>query len=120
MRCNVCGGLMLTQLSFEECPYWDDPDLYYRDYIPVASVEEADLLNILRNEKELKDYPARHLRRDDLRYLWTDQKEPVPNDPEELKKKIRIKYRRLSPKHREMLEKMMEEAGKGEGGTDFG
>ena len=58
------------------------------------------------------------MRRDDLRYLWTDQKAPARNDPEELKRKIRMKYRGLSPKHREMLERMMEEAGKTEEKTD--
>ena len=117
-RCNVCGGLMLTQSSMEECPYSDDPDLYYRDSVPVASVEEADLLNILLNEKELSNFPVRHLKRDDLRILWTNQKAPAPNDPEELKKRIRIKYQALSPEHREMLEKKMEEAGKEEEGAD--
>ena len=117
-RCNVCGGWMLTQSSMEESPYWDDPDLYYRDCIPVASVEEADLLNILLDEKELKNDPVRHLKRDDLRILWTNQKAPAPNDPEELKKRIRIKYQALSPEHREMLEKKMEEAGKEEGETE--
>ena len=106
---------MLTQSSMVESPYWDDPDPYYRDCIPVASVEEADLLNILLNEKELSNFPVRHLKRDDLRILWTNQKVPALNDPEELKKRIRIKYQALSPEHRELLEKKMAEAGKEEG-----
>ena len=116
-RCNVCGGLMLTQSSMDECPYWDDPDLYYRDCIPVASVEEADLLNILLDEKELKNMTVRHLKRDDQRILWTNQKAPVPNDPAELRKRIRIKYQALSPEEKKLLGKKMEEAGKEEGET---
>ena len=113
-RCNVCGALMLAQFSKNECPYWDLPDQYYRDYIPVASAEEASLLNILWNGEELRKYPFRHLERDDYSYLWTEGEEPVPHDPEELRRRIREKYAGLSPKHREMLEKMMSEAGKTE------
>ena len=111
-RCNICGGLMLRQLSKIECPYWDEPDEYYHDYVPVATVKEADLLNILWNGKELAEYPFRHIKRDDYRVLWTDGKEPEPYDPEELKQKIREKYAGLSPKHREMLEKMISQTGK--------
>ena len=92
LRCNTCGALMLTQHSMEDCPYWDEPDLYFSDRLPVASVEEAELLNILWDEEELKKYPFRYLRRDDFRYLWTEGNEPVPYDTEELKKKIRGKY----------------------------
>ena len=112
LRCNICGGLTLVQYSMEECPYWDDPDLYYSDRIPVTSAEEADLLNILWDEEELKRYPFRHLRRDDMNKLWTDGKEPVPYDLKGLKEKIREKYSRMSPGHKEMLEKLINEAGK--------
>lgn len=112
MRCNICGGLILRQFSKVECPYWDEPDEYYHDYVPVASVAEADLLNILWNGKELAEYPFRHLKRNDHSIIWTDGKKPEPYDPEELKKKIREKYAGLSPKHREMLEKMISQAGK--------
>ena len=111
-RCNVCGCLMLTQSSMMECPYWDDPDLYFRDHIPVATVEEADLLNILWDEEELKKNSCRHLQRDDMRKLWTDGKEPVPYDPESLKRKIRMKYAGLNKKQKAMLEKLISEAGK--------
>lgn len=111
-RCNVCGGLMLTQYSMAECPYWDDPDLYFRDCIPVATVEEADLLNILWDEKELKENACRHLQRSDMSRLWTEGKDPVPNDPEELKEKIREKYAGLKPEQKVLLEKLMAEAGK--------
>ena len=113
-RCNVCGGLMLVQSSMEDCPYWDDPDLYFRDCIPVATVEEADLLNILWDEKELPEYPFRHLRRDDLKKLWTKGKEPVSYEPENLRNRIRMKYSALPLKQKKMLEKLMSEAGKGQ------
>jgi len=112
LRCKVCGGLMLVQHAMDECPYQDDPDLYYSDRIPVASVEEADLLNILWDEEELKQYPFRCLRRDDMQKSWKEGKEPVPYAPEELKEKIREKYSGLSKKHRAMLEKLIAEAGK--------
>ena len=102
---------MLTQSSMEDCPYWDDPDLYYRDCIPVATVEEADLLNILWDEEELKKKSCRHLQRNDMRRLWTGGMKPVSNDPEKLKKRIRMKYSTLNPEQKEMLEKLMAEAG---------
>ena len=110
-RCKICGGLMLTQSSMEDCPYWDDPDLYFRDCIPVATVEEADLLNILWDEEELVKSPFRHLQRDDMRKQWTKGKDPVPYDPEELKQMIREKYSGLKKKQKEMLEKLIGEAG---------
>ena len=118
LRCKVCGSLLLVQSSMRECPYWDEPDMYYRDYIPAASVEEADLLNILWNGEEPGEYPFRHLKRDDHRYLWTEGEEPVPLFPEELRRRIREKYAGLSPKHRELLEKLICEAGKKEGNGD--
>ena len=111
-RCNVCGGLMLVQSSSEDCPYWDDPDLFYRDCIPVATIEEADLLNILWDETELKEKSCRHLQRDDMRKLWTEGKDPVPYNPDELKEKIREKYSLLSKIKKEMLEKLIGEVGK--------
>lgn len=112
VRCKVCGALTLVQWSMRECPYWDEPDEYYHDRIPVASMEEADLLNILWDEKELKEYPFRHFRRDDMRKLWTDGKEPVPYDPEELREKIREKYAGLTMREKGMLENMIRAAGK--------
>ena len=113
-RCEVCGSLLLGQHSKRECPFWDMTDEYYHDFIPVGSVEEADLLNILLSGEELREYPFRHLQQYDYNYLWTKGEEPVPNDPEELKQRIREKYAGLSPEHREMLEKMISEAGKAE------
>lgn len=112
VRCEVCGALTLLQWSKYECPYWDEPDEYYRDHIPVASREEADLLNILWDEKEPEEYPFRILRRDDMSKFWTDGKEPVPYDPDELRTKIRQKYAGLKPGQKKMLEKLIGEAGK--------
>ena len=111
-RCKECGALTLMQSSMSECPYWDDPDLYYHDIIPVVSMEEADLLNILWDENEFKEYPFRHLRRDDRRIYWTEGNEPVPYEPEELRGKIREKYAGLSTDHKQMLEELMSAAGK--------
>lgn len=112
VRCKACGCLKLVQKSMDECPYWDMPDLYFRDGIPVASVEEADLLNILWDEEELKKESFRHLQRDDMRKCWTEGKDPSPYDPEELKEKIRAKYAGLTDEQKGMLEKLIGEAGK--------
>lgn len=113
-RCNVCGGLILVQHSMLEASlmFFDEPDEYYRDCIPVETVEEADLLNILWDEEELKKNSCRHLQRDDMRYCWTEGKEPVPYDLERMKRKIRMKYSTLSLEQKKMLEKLMNEAGK--------
>ena len=110
VRCNVCGGLVIRQYSVYNDMY-DGPDGYYRDWVPVASVEEADLLNILWGAMELENYPFRHFRRNNKDSFWTGVGEPRPYDPEELKKKIREEYAKLKPKQKKLLEKMISEAG---------
>ena len=114
MRCNVCGCLMLAQRSMFEASlmYFDELDEYYDDRIPVASVEEADLLNILWDEEELKKKSFRHLQRNDMSIGWMGEKDPSPYDPEKLKRKIRMKYSSLYLEQKKMLEKLMAEAGK--------
>ena len=64
------------------------------------------------DENELKEYPFRHLRRDDFRLLWMEGEEPRPYDPEELRKRIREKYAGLKKEQKELLEKLIREAGK--------
>lgn len=108
LRCDHCGGLVIRQRSEF---HGGDDDADYLDWIPVASVEEADLLNILWSPLELEDHPFRHLRANDYRYFWTKAEEPVPYDPEELKEKIRQKYSGLKPEQKEMLEKLIRNAG---------
>ena len=112
-RCKGCGCLMLIQHSMLEASlmFFDEPNEYHWDYVPVATAEEADLLNLLWDGGELRECPVRHLRRDDVRYYWTEGKQPVPYDPEELKEKIREKYSGLSPEQKEMLEEKMRNAG---------
>lgn len=114
LRCTVCGALRLMQCSMAECPFgdWDEPDEYYRDYVPVATVEEADLLNILWDEKELKQYPFRRFSRHDFSRGWTEGEEPCPYDAEELRKRIREKYAGLKKEQKELLEKLIRKAGK--------
>ena len=110
VRCDECGGLVIMQRSeYHSC--FDDGDDYYRDWIPVSSVEEADLLNILRDGLELEGYPFRHLRGNNFEYFWTRSGAPEPYDPEELKEKIRRKYSWLKPEQKEMLEMLIRNAG---------
>ncbi len=116
-RCRECGGLVIEQVTMDAYDF-DEPDID-RYYIPVRSVQEADLLNIL--EENVMDTPFRTLYSYTCRstsYKWLKGKEPVPNDPEELKRKIREKYAGLNPEQKELLEKKMEEAGKEEEGAD--
>ena len=115
LRCRECGGLMLKQHVVDPAPYFDDPDLEYFDWIPVATEEEGGLLNILLGEHEMDDYPFRHLRSCDGLVFWSEGKEPVPAAPEELKAKIREKYAALKPKQKKLLEKLMDKAGKNAG-----
>lgn len=115
VRCGECGALVIMQYSVFIDMY-DGPDGYYRDWVPVASVEEADLLNILWNSTDLEHYPFRHFRNNNREYFWTDGEEPEPYDPEELKRKIREKYSGLTKKRKRMLEKMIGRAGKEEEG----
>ena len=94
MRCKDCGALLIRQFS-EYHSFSDSPDGYYSDWIPVASEEEADLLNILWDAMELESYPYRHIRGNNFSFFWTKGEEPVPYDPENLRKQIREKYREL-------------------------
>ena len=57
VRCKECGGLVIVQSS-EYHSFLDSPDGYYRDWIPAASEEEADLLSILFDATELEVFPA--------------------------------------------------------------
>lgn len=87
VRCRECGALILRQHSMYNDMY-DGPDGYYKDWIPVTSAEEADLLNILWGSMELEQYPFRHFRGNNHDFFWTEGDEPKPYDPEELKKKF--------------------------------
>ena len=111
VRCRECGGLVMVQHS-EFHSTFDDDDDYYSDYIPIASVEEADLLNLLWYALDLEGYPYRSLRGNNFQYFWKAGEEPRPYDTEKLKAKIRKKYADLPPAQQEMLEKMMVDAGK--------
>ena len=109
-RCRKCGGLVIEQSTMDAYDF-DEPDID-RYYIPVRSVQEADLLNIL--EENVMPFPYRKLYSYTCRstsYKWLKEEEPVPNDPEELKRKIREKYAGLNPEQKKQLEKMIEEAG---------
>ena len=110
LRCEECGGLVLVQKS--ECHCLSEDDDYYSDRIPVASLEEADLLNILWGPMDLERYPYRSIRENNSSYFWNQgEKEPRPYDTGELRRKIRKKYAVLAPEQKEMLEKLMEKAG---------
>ena len=113
LRCRECGGLMLVQSS-EFHSFSDSPDGYYEDWIPVASVEEGDLLNILCDGGDLDNCDIWHLMQNNGKFHWKDGDEPRPCDPEELRKKIREKYAGLNPERKKMLEKLISEAGKAE------
>ena len=112
LRCAKCGGLVLVQNS--EYHSFSDEDDYYSDRIPVASVEEGDLLNILWGALELESYPYRNIRGNNFHYFWKPGEEPRPYDTDELKRAIRENYKGLKPKQKELLEKMIREAGKTE------
>ena len=103
VRCRDCGALILVQNTCDPNIY--DGFEYLHDLIPVASEEEADLLNILLTGREFTDYPFCRIKMVDYTACrWTDGEEPVPNDPEELKKRIREKYTGVN---REQLEKLI-------------
>ena len=91
-RCPVCGALMIVQQQFCGGTFVMDGSFYLYDIIPVQSEEEADLLNILLDGDEFCEYPVRHIRARDFYKWWVGEGEPRPNDPEELKEKIRNKY----------------------------
>ena len=110
LRCKECGALILRQYSVYNDMY-DGPDGYYRDWIPVASMEEGDLLNILWGPMELEQYPYRHFRGNNRRFFWTEGNEPKPYDPEKLRKKIREEYSGLDAEKKQLLEKLISGAG---------
>ena len=83
--------------SSEHHSFSDSPDGYYKDWIPVASEEEADLLNILLGAMEMENVPCRHIRRNNGEVFWTNDKEPEPYDPEDLIRAIREKYSDADP-----------------------
>lgn len=105
-RCRKCGGLVIEQVSMDAYDF-DEPDID-RYYIPVSSVQEADLLNIL--EGNVMGTPFRRLYSYTCRstsYKWLKGEEPVPYDIEALKEKIREKYADLDPEGKALLEKKM-------------
>lgn len=91
VRCSECGGLLLMQRS-EFHSFTDSPDGYYQDWIPAASEEEADLLNILLDAGELEDFPCRHFRSNNGACFMTRGDEPRPRDPDGLRRQILEKY----------------------------
>ena len=103
VRCKECGGLLIMQSS-EYHSFSDSPDGYYSDWIPVASEEEADLLNILLDAMEMESVPCRHIRRNNKAIFWTDDEEPEAYDPEELVQEIKKKYEDMDP---ELLDLMI-------------
>lgn len=113
IRCKACGGLLLVQCS-EFHSFSDEPDGYYEDWIPVSSVEEADLMNILYGPWELDCCDVRHILHNNGKLLWRNGPDPVPYDPDELREKIRENYSGLNREQKEMLEKLISEAGKPE------
>ena len=112
-RCLTCGGLILSQSSMD-C--WDPTDIDMDCfYMPVRSPEEAGLLNILLDYNGFIGYPRRILNAfNNSVCSWMGSGEPAWADPEELKEKIRRKYAGLSPEEKELLEKLMRDAGKKE------
>ncbi len=107
IRCGKCGGLLLQQTS-QYHSFSDAPDGHYVDRIPVASVKEADLLNILLGPGEMENVPCRHIRVNNRKVFWTRGGEPEPRDPEELIRQIREVYQGVNA---ELLEKLIQKAG---------
>lgn len=102
-RCKICGGFVLHQRTVFE----DGLGGAYGDYIPVSSVEEGDLLNILLSGDDVTRYPFRHFRAYFQEYYWEGDKEPSPYNPDALRDEIRKKYSGLNPDQKELLEKMI-------------
>lgn len=107
VRCRECGGLFLMQETID----WDVPEGPDRlnTWIPVATEEEANLLNILLSAEEFENYPFRHLKELNHICSWKGEGIPHPNDPEELRDKIRQRY---IEGYREMMESMIRKAGR--------
>ena len=106
VRCCDCGALFLNFYTY----YYDMYDPYsVETWCPVASEEEADLLNILLDGKrEFGMGPVREILRSDWNYSWTAGADPVPCDPEELRRLIREAYADADP---ELLEDLIRGAG---------
>ena len=83
--------------SSEYHSFSDSPDGYYKDWIPAASVKEADLLNILLGAMEMENVPCRHIRRNNDDVFWTEGKEPEAYDPDELAQAIKKTYPDADP-----------------------
>ena len=106
--CNICGGLMLRQRSVFDDGFGGAEEIR----IPVASVEEADLLNIFLSEEDFANYPFRHFRGNGISSCWEGEKEPYPYDLDELRTKIRVKDSWLGPSQKVLLENLIRQAGK--------
>lgn len=106
VRCRKCGALLLRTY---DCEY-DMYDGYYswEHWYPVATEEEADLLNILMDGGETDLPPVRHCFRSGWTYGWTEGEDPRPNDPGVLKDLIRKKYNSVN---RDLLEDLIRKAG---------
>ena len=96
VRCKKCGGLLIMQSS-EYHSFSDSPDGYYKDLIPAASVEEADLLNILLGTAEMENVPCRHIHGNNGDVFWPGDKEPEAYDPDELAQAIKKTYPDTDP-----------------------
>lgn len=104
-RCLKCGALFLQDYHYESDMYdpWSSARIY-----PVASEEEADLINILMDGKETGLPDFRRIYRYDWNYEWIGTEEPRPLDTEELKEMIRRKYAHVD---QTLLEKLIRKAG---------
>ena len=107
MRCSDCGGLMLIQTSEFHSTMSDDG--YYEDWIPVASAEEADLMNIFLDADELDGMDCHHLMINNGQAHWSRGESRDPMDPERLKRLILKKY---ADQDRELLDGLIRNAGK--------
>ncbi len=106
-RCQKCGALFLSDYHYESDMY----DHYsWNCMFPVASEEEADLLNILMDGKETGIPDFRRPYRYSLTYKWIGEEDPRPLDTEKLKEMIREKYASVNPK---LLENLIRQAGEG-------
>ena len=104
-RCCKCGALFLQDYHYESDMYdpWSSSLTY-----PVASEEEADLVNILRDKKECGLPDFRSIYRCDWTYKWIGTEEPRPLDTEKLKDMIRTKYAHVD---QVLLENLIRKAG---------
>ena len=104
-RCAKCGALFLQDYHYESDMYdpWSSSLTY-----PVASEEEADLVNILRDRKECGLPDFRSIYRCDWTYKWIGTEEPRPLDTDELKNMIRKKYAHVD---QALLENLIRKAG---------